>query len=51
MAQNVVNRIWNWLVNRYDQDSEADCCGPAIEEVTSDSETDEQTDESKSCCE
>ena len=46
MAQSVLNRLRNRLINRYGQDSESDCCGPRIEEVQSDSEA----GESDSCC-
>lgn len=47
MAQSTLDRLWNRLVNRYEQDKESDCCGRNVEEVQSDS-----TDaEAESCCE
>ncbi|AGB31840.1 hypothetical protein Natpe_2007 [Natrinema pellirubrum DSM 15624] len=47
MAKSVLNRIWNRLINRYDQDGESGCCSLRIEEVQSDSEEDKPD----SCCE
>ncbi len=47
MAQSTLDRIWNRLVDRYNQDDEADCCGPTIEEDQSDS----AESESEPCCE
>ena len=44
MSQSIIGRIWDRLANRYTQDAESDCCGPAIEEVSAD-----ETDESAGC--
>jgi len=45
MAQSTLDRIWNRLVNRYDQNVSS-CCGREIEEAQPDS----AEDESGSCC-
>lgn len=47
MAKNTLNRIWNRLADRYNPDSDSDCCGSNI--VESQSETDGS--ESENCCE
>lgn len=47
MAQSMIGRLWDRIVDRYDQDSESDCCSATIEEVSSDS----SEEESGSCCE
>ena len=46
MAQGTLGRIWNRIVDCYDQDDEADCCGATIEEVPASS----SESESDSCC-
>jgi hypothetical protein len=47
MSQSTLGRIWNRLTARYEQDTESDCCGATVEEITQDSaET-----ESENCCE
>jgi hypothetical protein len=47
MSQSALSRLWNRLANRYEQDTESDCCGTTVEEVSQDS----QETESESCCE
>lgn len=47
MGQSTLDRLWQRLTNRYEQDNASDCCGTAIEEVSSESlET-----ETEGCCE
>ncbi len=47
MAQSALGRIWNRLVDRYDQDEDEDCCGSTIEEVPADCYG---QDEEEDCC-
>ena len=47
MSQSTLGRIWSRLANRYEQDTESDCCGATVEEISSDT----QETESESCCE
>ena len=37
MSQSTLGRIWNRLTARYEQDTESDCCGATVEEITQDS--------------
>jgi hypothetical protein len=47
MSQSTLGRIWDRLTARYEQDTESDCCGATVEEISQDSpET-----ESENCCE
>lgn len=43
MARNVIGRSWDRLVDRYEQESDADCCETTIDEVSSD-ETEEDSE-------
>jgi hypothetical protein len=47
MPQSTLDRIWNRLTARYEQDTESDCCGATIDEIQSDS----PKAESENCCE
>lgn len=43
MVQRTLDRLWQRLTNRYEQDDTSDCCGPTIEDVSSDaSETESE---------
>ena len=47
MSQSTLGRIWDRLIARYEQDTESECCGPAVRETASDA----SEDESENCCE
>lgn len=51
MAKDTINRVWNRIENRYERDSNDDCCGISVEEVPSESTGDESEDDSEECCE
>lgn len=37
MVRSTLDRLWQRLINRYEQDAESDCCGLTIEEASTES--------------